>query len=85
MEVAGDLGKPVDDKIYFAGGEFTDGEDWVSVHTAAQSAKKAVDELNAWFSTDVLSNHLKPKILEPFYTYLGKKLYVWNQKHKTLG
>lgn len=42
-----DLGKPVDDKIYFAGGEFTDGEDWVSVHTAAQSAKKAVDELNA--------------------------------------
>jgi len=47
VEVAGDLGKPVDDKIYFAGGEFTDGEDWVSVHTAAQSAKKAVDELNA--------------------------------------
>lgn len=42
-----DLGKPVAQKLYFAGGEFTDGEDWVSVHTAAQSAKKAVQDLNS--------------------------------------
>ena len=31
--------------MYFAGGEYTDGESWVSVHTAARSAKKAVDEI----------------------------------------
>lgn len=40
-----DLGKSVADKIYFAGAEFTDGEDWVSVHTAAQSAKTAVKKI----------------------------------------
>ncbi len=40
------LGKPVDDKLYFAGGAYTDGLDWVSVHTAAQSAKKAVGMIN---------------------------------------
>ena len=39
------LGESVANKIYFAGGAYTDGEDWVSVHTAAQSAKKAVQEL----------------------------------------
>jgi monoamine oxidase len=39
------LGKSVADKLYFAGGEYTDGEDWVSVHTAAQSAKSAVNEI----------------------------------------
>ena len=37
------LGESVANKIYFAGGEYTDGEDWVSVHTAAQSAKTAIE------------------------------------------
>lgn len=41
-----DLGKSVADKVYFAGGAYTDGEDWVSVHTAAQSAKAAVQQLS---------------------------------------
>ncbi|MFZ1808948.1 MAG: FAD-dependent oxidoreductase [Cyclobacteriaceae bacterium] len=41
-----ELGKPVTNKIYFAGGAYTDGNDWVSVHAAAQSASKAVEELN---------------------------------------
>ncbi len=41
-----ELGKPVANKIHFAGGAYTDGNDWVSVHTAAQSAKKAVEELS---------------------------------------
>ena len=40
------LGESVADKIYFAGGAYTDGEDWVSVHAAALSARKAVTELN---------------------------------------
>ena len=40
-----DLGNSIDNKLYFAGGAYTDGEDWVSVHTAAQSAKKAIQEL----------------------------------------
>ena len=39
------LGKSIKDKIYFAGGAYTDGGDWVSVHAAAQSAKVAVGEL----------------------------------------
>lgn len=39
------LGESVGDKIYFAGGPYTDGEDWVSVHAAAQSAKVAIDKL----------------------------------------
>ena len=39
------LRRPVDNKIYFAGGPFTDGEDWVAVHAAAQSAKDAVREV----------------------------------------
>lgn len=39
------LGESVSSKLYFAGGAYTNGEDWVSVHTAAQSAKTAVDEL----------------------------------------
>ncbi len=39
------LGESVADKIYFAGGEYTDGKDWVSVHTAAQSARAAVEEI----------------------------------------
>ncbi|MGB0167513.1 MAG: FAD-dependent oxidoreductase [Luteibaculum sp.] len=40
-----ELGKAVGDKVYFAGAEFTDGEDWVSVHTAARSAFTAVQSL----------------------------------------
>ena len=40
-----ELGKPVGNKVYFAGGAYTDGEDWVSVHTAAQSARTAITEL----------------------------------------
>ena len=39
------LSESVVDKIYFAGGAYTDGEDWVSVHTAAESGKKAVEEI----------------------------------------
>ena len=41
-----ELGNSVANKLYFAGGEYTDGEDWVSVHTAAQSAKIALAEIN---------------------------------------
>ena len=41
-----ELGNPVDSKLHFAGGAYTDGEDWVSVHTAALSAKKAITEIN---------------------------------------
>jgi monoamine oxidase len=37
-----ELGNSVADKLYFAGAEYTDGEDWVSVHTAAQSAKRVI-------------------------------------------
>ncbi|MFK7905487.1 MAG: flavin monoamine oxidase family protein [Chitinophagales bacterium] len=40
-----ELGKSVADKIYFAGGAYTDGEDWVAVHTIAQSAKDVVEEI----------------------------------------
>ncbi|MBM3161449.1 MAG: amine oxidase, partial [Bacteroidetes bacterium] len=32
--------------LYFAGAEYTDGEDWVSVHTAAQSAQRVIEEIN---------------------------------------
>jgi len=39
------LRESIANKVYFAGGEFTDGRDWVAVHAAAQSAKDAVDEL----------------------------------------
>ena len=39
------LGETVADKVYFAGGEYTNGEDWVSVHTAAQAAKRVVEEI----------------------------------------
>ena len=42
-----ELGKSLDNKLYFAGGAYTDGEDWVSVHIAALSAKRAVEELTA--------------------------------------
>jgi len=39
------LSESVSDKVYFAGGPYTSGNDWVSVHAAAQSAKDAVSEL----------------------------------------
>lgn len=40
------LGNSIDGKLFFAGAEFTDGEDWVSVHTAAKSAKMALKAIN---------------------------------------
>ncbi len=40
------LGESVANKIYFAGGAYTDGENWVSVHTAVQSAKAAIEEIS---------------------------------------
>ncbi|MFT7421372.1 MAG: monoamine oxidase [Arcticibacterium sp.] len=40
-----ELGKSVGNKVYFAGGAYTDGDDWVSVHAAAQSAKRSFDEI----------------------------------------
>jgi monoamine oxidase len=39
------ISEPIDEKIYFAGGAYTNGNDWVSVHCAAQSAKKAIEAL----------------------------------------
>ncbi|MEM9647905.1 MAG: FAD-dependent oxidoreductase, partial [Bacteroidota bacterium] len=39
------LGQPVANKLYFAGGAYTDGSDWVSVHTAARSAKTSVEAI----------------------------------------
>ena len=41
------LSESIDRKIYFAGGPYTNGEDWVSIHAAAQSAKSAIDELTS--------------------------------------
>jgi monoamine oxidase len=39
------LGESVADKLYFAGGAYTNGDDWVSVHAAARSAKKSIQEI----------------------------------------
>ena len=39
------LGQSVDDKVYFAGGPYTDGEDWVSIHAAARSAGSAIHSM----------------------------------------
>ena len=39
------LTKSVDNKLFFAGDAYTDGNDYSSVHSAALSAKKAVEEL----------------------------------------
>jgi len=41
------LGKSVANKIYFAGGAYTNGDDWVSVHAAAQAAKNTIAEIVA--------------------------------------
>lgn len=37
-----DLGTPLDNKVFFAGTSYTAGDNWGYVHTAAQSAKRAV-------------------------------------------
>lgn len=39
------LGESVDNKLFFAGDGYTDGNDWSSVHAAARSAIRAVAEL----------------------------------------
>ena len=39
------LGESVEGKLYFAGDAYTDGNDWSSVHAAARSAIRAVEEL----------------------------------------
>ncbi len=39
------LGKSMDDRLFFAGDAYTDGSDWSSVHAAARSARRAVDEI----------------------------------------
>ncbi len=44
-EIVRKLGESVADKIYFAGGAYTNGDDWVSVHAAALSAKKSIQEI----------------------------------------
>ncbi len=41
------LGQSVADKLYFAGDGYTTGADWSSVHAAARSAIRAVEELTA--------------------------------------
>jgi len=39
------LGKSVDNRLFFAGTAYTEGKDWSSVHTAARSARRAVEEI----------------------------------------
>jgi len=39
------LGESVDNKLFFAGDAYTTGSDWSSVHAAARSAIRAVEEL----------------------------------------
>ncbi|MEN1785160.1 MAG: FAD-dependent oxidoreductase, partial [Bacteroidota bacterium] len=39
------LGESVDNKLFFAGAAYTTGDDWSSVHTAARSAIRAVNEI----------------------------------------
>lgn len=39
------LGEPASDRVVFAGDAYSDGEDWGSVHIAAQSARAAVTRL----------------------------------------
>ncbi|GAB5563979.1 MAG: hypothetical protein Wins2KO_10420 [Winogradskyella sp.] len=39
------LGQSVNNKVYFAGDVYTTGNDWGSVHAAARSAKRAVQEM----------------------------------------
>ena len=46
------LGESVDDRLFFAGTAYTDGEDWSSVHTAARSARRAVEEIRLSITTN---------------------------------
>ena len=39
------LGQSVDNKLYFAGDAYTSGDDWSSVHAAARSAIRVINEL----------------------------------------
>ncbi|MEM7342732.1 MAG: NAD(P)/FAD-dependent oxidoreductase [Chloroflexota bacterium] len=39
------LGESVDNRLFFAGDAYTEGSDWSSVHTAARSAGRAVEEI----------------------------------------
>ena len=39
------LGRSIDDRLFFAGAAYTDGLDWGSVHAAARSARRAVEEI----------------------------------------
>lgn len=39
------LGQSVDQRVFFAGDAYTEGEDWSSVHTAVRSARRAVEEI----------------------------------------
>ncbi|MEL6629072.1 MAG: FAD-dependent oxidoreductase [Bacteroidota bacterium] len=39
------LGESISGKLYFAGDAYTTGDDWSSVHAAARSAKRAIEEL----------------------------------------
>ncbi len=39
------LGRSVNNKLFFAGDAYTTGDDWSSVHAAARSAKRAVQEI----------------------------------------
>ncbi|WP_299113869.1 FAD-dependent oxidoreductase [uncultured Winogradskyella sp.] len=39
------LGQSVNNKLFFAGDAYTTGNDWSSVHAAARSAKRAVEEI----------------------------------------
>lgn len=39
------LGESVENKVFFAGDAYTTGNDWSSVHTAARSAIRAVEEM----------------------------------------
>jgi len=39
------LGESINNKLFFAGDGYTTGEDWSSVHAAARSARRAVDEI----------------------------------------
>ncbi len=40
-----ELGKPVSNRLLFAGDAYTDGTDWSSVHAAARSARRAIQAL----------------------------------------
>ncbi len=43
--VVRNLGKSVDERLFFAGDAYTEGNDWSSVHTAARSARRAFEDI----------------------------------------